>query len=297
MEYESFLPLAEFGDHEDAVEKVIFFSSGKKLLTLSEGHLALWNPLERVKLEEFRFDGKITHLSLWEERNQIICSFEDQGVQLLDLETKRAVYCFPKSLGEMRCLSFAKKEQLLAWVMDYELIIWNLKSLQQERKIVFPSREILSFAWSSKENGYAVGDEDGVLTFYDLDSSKKVWEIHLQGHPIRAIDFHDSDEFLTFAAGEEIHLRYRGSGGSMGELIGFEGSVHECCFDPLGNFVVAASFSGSGDETIRIFQVNTYHLIRTLECEDLSACALSPKGDLLIAGTKEGTLFSFGIAK
>lgn len=294
MDYQNFSQLNEFGDHESSVSQVVFFPYAKKFLSVSGEKVYIWDLVEKRILDTLHIPEQVNSVEVDSNEEKLLFSFREGGLQTWDIMSKKPLYLFPDREGDYKKISLTSDGRYLGVMDDFRILIYNTRSLRKEREQKF-SQEILSFSWSVKNDAYLVGSAEGNLSFWELDSARKIWEVYENGSPIRGTHFHKSNEYLCSQQWARLVVRFRGNGMEAAQLVGHEGEISHCFFEPLGLYVLSASLGENGDGTLRIFEMASKRLVNTIECESMTCLALSPDGKNVIAGTNEGTLVIFGI--
>ncbi len=297
MDYESFVALKDFGEHEDPISHVVFAPSGKYFLSTSEEHLVIWNSLELQPVEEFLFSSAVQAVQFTPEEKSLLVATEEKGLEFWNIEHKYPYYQFPEKDLDILSLTLSHDGKRLAILLPQRLIIFDLTTMRKERDQIFRGNDLTSFAWTAKDDAFLVADEEGILTLYELDSLRKIWQVSEAGNPVYQVDFHPNNEYLVSHQSTHGIMRFRGNGHLVEEFSPHEGNISHVFLEPFGLFVVTASGGEEGDHRIIFHEIASRIILRTFECDDLTDVSLSPKGSPLIAGKKDGTMTAFGIAK
>ena len=149
------------------------------------------------------------------------------------------------------------------------------------------------FGIAFKDNGTLIsGSIDNTLRAWDVTTNTQRWEQDV-GDSVYAVALPSHDpHFIAYGGNNnfDIRMRYSEDGDWRGKVVGHIAKVLSLAFKP-NSYLLA---SGSGDETIRIWDVGNSNrrLVRTLRghTEEVSSVAWSPDGRTLASGSFDGTV-------
>ena len=147
-----------------------------------------------------------------------------------------------------------------------------------------------------QDNGTLItGGHDFTLRAWDVTTGTQRWEQSVgSGIPAEAVAQPSHDPYFIAYGGQnnnDIRMRYSGDGSWRGKVVGHTSQVYSLAFKP-NSYLLA---SGSGDDTIRIWDVrdiNNLRHVRTLRghTDRVYCVAWSPNGRTLASGSRDGTV-------
>ncbi len=238
---------------------------------------------------------------------QILASgHDDKTMRLWDLNTKKLLRSFTGHSQAVRAIAFSPNEEILATASDDKTIkLWNVNTFQEICTLFGHSHAVKSVAFSSDGKLLASGSWDKTVKLWDVKTSQEICT--LSGHQLqvsavafssippdggilasasfdRTIRLWEVDRAFE-CVGELKNLRnYNFSS----ILSGHTWAVLTVAFSPDGKILA----SGSDDNTIRLWEVNTGQLICTLLGHSWSVVAVtfSTDGETLISGSRDKTV-------
>ncbi|HOK23808.1 MAG TPA: WD40 repeat domain-containing protein, partial [Candidatus Hydrothermia bacterium] len=122
-------------------------------------------------------------------------------------------------------------------------------------------------------------------------------EIYVQmGHAgsVNSVCFSPDRKYIASGSVDKtIKLWEASTGKLVRTFVGHESQVNSVCFSPDGNYIASGSgkweiFSGSYDNTIKLWEVSTGKLVRTFEGHKLgvNAVCFSPDGKYIASGSE-----------
>ncbi len=131
---------------------------------------------------------------------------------------------------------------------------------------------------------------DCTIKLWDLNTNRLAWTLQNHGIIVRSVAFNPAIANV-FASGDDnnnIKLRQVGSGQEICTLKGHTGwftGVSSVTFSPDAQILVSAG----GDKTVKVWDVNSQKIIKTLRGHDSRVCsvAISPDGKLIASGSTD----------
>ncbi len=238
---------------------------------------------------------------------QILASgHDDKTIRLWDLNTKKLLRSLTGHSQAVRAIAYSPNEEILATASDDKTIkLWNVNTFQEICTLFGHSHAVKSVAFSSDGKLLASGSWDKTVKLWDVKTSQEICT--LSGHQLqvsavafspippdgsilasasfdRTIRLWEVDQAFE-CVGELKNLRnYNFSSILSGHIW----AVLTVAFSPDGKILA----SGSDDNTIKLWEVNTGQLICTLVGHSWSVVAVtfSTDGEILISGSRDKTV-------
>ncbi|MDF5725797.1 MAG: serine/threonine protein kinase [Rhizonema sp. PD37] len=245
---------------------------------------------------------------------------DDKKIRLWDLETQKVIHTFVGHSQAVRSLAFSPDGKVLATASDDKTIkLWNLDTCQEIFTLCGHTHAVKSVAFSP----ISPSQEEYVpiLASGSWDKTIKIWNVNtgteictLTGHQLQvsAVAFSPQGELLASASLDrtirlwnisidsslptvsfqpillEKELKNRPQYTLLGTLSGHAWAVLTVAFSPDGKILA----TGSEDNTIKLWQVNTGKIIDTLPGHSWSVVALafSTDGEMLVSGSWDKTV-------
>jgi WD40 repeat protein len=146
-----------------------------------------------------------------------------------------------------------------------------------------------SVAYSPDGKRMAIGDSEGRLQVWDVQTSEVLllWQGH--GAMIRSVVYSPDGKFIASGSDDNtVKVWDGGSGSLLRTLEGHGNRVRSVIYSPDGKSIV----SGSGDKTVKVWDGKSGSLLRTLEDHGASVLSVvySPDGKSIASGSADHTV-------
>jgi len=233
--------------------------------------------------------------------SQILASGEDdKSIKLWDLKTQQLIANLKGHTQAITAVKFNPNGTILATASDDKTIkLWDIQTLTIIQTLSGHSHAVKSLAFHP-HGLLASGSWDKTIKIWDINTGK-IWDINtglelhtLTGHKLQvnAVAFSPQGEFLASASYDKtvrIWQIQNGKYNLLTTLLGHTWAVLTVAFSPTNQNLLA---TGSGDNTIKLWDINTGELISTLSGHSWSvvAVAFSTDGKMLISGSWDKTV-------
>jgi WD40 repeat protein len=313
--------------HADVITNVAVTPDGKRAVSAAYDHtLRIWD-VERGEvlhilqcLGEERYSVAITPdgqravsasndkaLKIWEiESGKLLSTFAGDTVLAITSDGQRLICGDGRTLligrldsgdvlqtiddygGRPVALSRDDKVLVAAGRYDHSLVVWDLDTGKELRRLRGHSSHVLAVALTPDGRQALSASRDGTLKLWDLAGVERA--VSNEGHEgVMAIAI-TPDGQRAVSAGWDWTLKVWDieGGRSLRNLEGHEGGVNAVAITPDGRRAVSAS----SDRTLKVWDLDGGQVLRTLEghLEDVIAVALTPDGQCAVSASSDHTL-------
>ena len=231
---------------------------------------------------------------------------DDKTIRFWDLNTKKVLWTFTGHSQAVKAIAYSPNEEILATASDDKTIkLWNVKTKQEICTLFGHSHAVKSVAFSSDGKLLASGSWDKTVKLWDVKTEKEICT--LRGHQLQvsAVAFSPipcSGGILASASFDRTvriwqvdqafeclaELKNLRNDNFASTLSGHAWAVLTVAFSPNGKILA----TGSDDNTIKLWEVDTGQLICTLLGHSWSVVAVtfSTDGEMLISGSRDKTV-------
>ena len=182
--------------------------------------------------------------------------------------------------GIVTCLAFSPDARwLVSGATNGLVTLWDIASRSAIKTFEGYSKSIVTVAFSFDGKMLLSGAEDGVLIAWDVDSGNQVWtDVEFAGKPCSALFVPFTEHLLWLTQHNSLKI--------CDPRLNYTEPVQSIAFSPDGLMIV------SGSHTVRLWEVGTGRLLRTLSGHSsyVWSVAFSPDGQTVASGSADNTV-------
>ncbi|OUL35397.1 serine/threonine protein kinase [Nostoc sp. T09] len=241
--------------------------------------------------------------------SKTLASGDDKIIRLWDLNTQKILATLSGHSQAVKSLAYSPDGKILATASDDNTIkLWDLNQFQEICTLVGHSHAVKSVAFSPDGQIIASGSWDKTIKLWDVNTGKAICT--LTGHrlQVNSVAFSLQGQLLASASFDrticlwqlpttEVLLKYNEATGEfknrpdctlLGTFSGHAWAVLTIAFSPDGKILA----TGSDDNTIKLWEVNTGQVITTLLGHSWSVVAVTftADGTMLISASRDRTV-------
>lgn len=238
-----------------------------------------------------------------------LASGDDKIIRLWDLNTQKVLATLSEHSQAVKSVAYSSDGKILATASDDQTIkLWDLNQFQEICTLVGHSHAVKSVAFSPDGQILASGSWDKTVKLWDVNTSKEIFT--LTGHKLQvsSVAFSPQGQLLASASFDrticlwqlpatEVLQKYSEATGEfknrpdftlLGTLSGHAWAVLTIAFSPDGKILA----TGSDDNTIKLWEVNTGQVITTLLGHSWSVVAVTftADGTMLVSASRDRTV-------
>jgi serine/threonine protein kinase len=240
---------------------------------------------------------------------KILASGDDKIIKLWDLNTQQVIATLSGHSQAIKSVAYSPDGKILATASDDQTIkLWDIDQLREIFTLIGHSHAVKSVAFRPDGQILASGSWDKTVKLWDVNTGKEICT--LTGHQLQvnSVAFSPQGQLLASASFDrtvslwkllsaEVLLKSQLSREQfknrpdctlVGNLSGHAWAVLTVAFSPDGKILA----TGSDDNTIKLWEVNTGQVITTLLGHSWSVVAVTftADGTMLISASRDRTV-------
>ncbi|MEH1936107.1 MAG: serine/threonine-protein kinase [Nostoc sp.] len=228
---------------------------------------------------------------------------DDKIVKLWDLNTQKVLASLSGHSQAVKSVAFSPDGQILATASDDKTIkLWQVETLEEICTLLGHSHAVKSVAFSPDGQILASGSWDKTVKLWDINTGTEICTMTGHQLQVNSVAFSPQGQLLASASydrtirlwqisaleSSQRELQNRPCYSLLSTLSGHAWAVLTVAFSPDGQILA----TGSDDNTIKLWEVNTGQLICTLVGHSWSvvAVAFTADGETLLSASCDKTV-------
>lgn len=151
--------------------------------------------VDLVRLGYSAIKSRQTYMSVSGDGNFIAFTYQDKTVKIFDIKANRFIKNFAGPYAEMFDVQLTATGKI-AFVSLFEVQIWDWKKERAIETYKLPF-EASKTAFSAKHNLLAIGQREGTVTIFNIESVKKITDISYKMHHVSALTIHPNGKSVV----------------------------------------------------------------------------------------------------
>jgi WD40 repeat protein/predicted Ser/Thr protein kinase len=228
---------------------------------------------------------------------------DDKNIKLWDLNTKKILASLSGHSQAVKSVAFSPNGKILATASDDKTIkLWQVEALEEICTLLGHSHAVKSVAFSPDGQILASGSWDKTIKVWDVNTGTEICTMTGHQLQVNSVAFSPQGKLLASASydrtirlwqipaseSSQKEFENRPCYSLLGTLSGHAWAVLTVAFSPDGKILA----TGSDDNTIKLWEVNTGQLICTLVGHSWSvvAVAFTADGETLLSASCDKTV-------
>ena len=247
--------------------------------------------------------SSLNALAISPDSNTLASASDHKIVKLWDLNTKKVLASLSGHSQAVKSVTFSPDGKILATASDDKTIkLWQIETLEEICTLLGHSHAVKSVAFSPDGQILASGSWDKTIKLWDVNTGTEICTMTGHQLQVNSVAFSPQGQLLASAsydrtirlwqipALESSHKEFqnRSCYSLLGTLSDHAWAVLTVAFSPDGKILA----TGSDDNTIKLWEVNTGQLICTLVGHSWSvvAVAFTADGETLLSASCDKTV-------
>ncbi|MCA2717734.1 hypothetical protein [Microcystis sp. M169S2] len=304
--------------HNELDLDVNFSPDGKTLVSGSgDKTIKLWNVETGQEIRTLKgHDDYVLSVNFSPDGKTLVSGSWDKTIKLWNVETGEEIRTLKGHNYYVISVNFSPDDKtLVSGSADNTIKLWNVETGQEIRTLKGHDYSVNSVNFSPDGKTLVSGSLDNTIKLWNVETGKEIRTLKGHDEPVNSVNFSPDGKTLVSISPEgktlvddsdedkTIKLWDVETGQEIRTLKGHDEPVNSVDFSPDGKTLVSSSFSwdkededtgmsGSGDKTIKLWNVETGQEIRTLKGHDdyVLSVNFSPDGKTLVSGSIDKTI-------
>ncbi|MBE8970250.1 serine/threonine protein kinase [Nostocales cyanobacterium LEGE 12452] len=244
--------------------------------------------------------SRVNALAISPDGHTLTSSGDDKNIKLWDLNSKKVLASLSGHSQAVKSVTFSPDGKILATASDDKTIkLWQVETLKEICTLLGHSHAVKSLAFSPNGQILASGSRDKTVKLWDVNTGTEICTIIGHQLQVNGVAFSPQGQLLASASydrtirlwqieSSQRELQNRPCYSLLSTLSGHAWAVLTVAFSPNGKILA----TGSDDNTIKLWEVNTGQLICTLVGHSWSvvAVAFTADGETLLSASCDKTV-------
>lgn len=272
--------------HLDGVCSSAFSHNGKKIVSVSYDHtIRLWN-LGQIHKEDVVNRHDVISFAVYNERIITYASM-DNIIHVWDIKTGKDIKILKGHKDSIKQIAISPDKKYIASASkDKTIRIWDVQTGKEIQSLFGHTESVNSIAFSPDGKQVVSASSDKTVRFWDVKSGKcnEVYKWH--NKKVNYISFSPNGKYVVSAsAGKTMCFLDTKKCLWYDPILKYV--VNTVSFNPSGDYIVSAS----NDSTIRIWDVETESVVKTIEGgNSVHSAFFSPSGKRIVSAHNDGTI-------
>ena len=242
----------------------------------------------------------VNTLAISPDSHTLASGSDDKNIKLWDLNTKKVLASLSGHSQAVKSVAFSPDGKILASASDDKTIkLWQVETLEEICTLLGHAHAVKSVAFSPDGQILVSGSWDKTIKLWDIYTGKEICTITGHQLQVNSVAFSPQGQLLASASydrtirlwqieGSQREIQNRPRYSLLSTLSGHAWAVLTVAFSPDGKILA----TGSDDNTIKLWEVNTGQLICTLVGHSWSvvAVAFTADGETLLSASCDKTV-------
>ncbi|MBG1267021.1 serine/threonine-protein kinase [Nostoc sp. WHI] len=231
--------------------------------------------------------SSVNTIAISPDGNTLASGGDDKNIKLWNLNTKKFLTSLLGHFQPVTSVAFSPNGQILATASDDKTIkLWQIETLEEVCTLLGHSHIVKSVAFSPNGQILASGSWDKTIKLWDVNTGAEICTIIGHQLQVNSVAFSPQGQILASASydrtirlwqiptfADDLHREFKNRPcySLLSTLSGHAWAVLTVAFSPDGQILA----TGSDDNTIKLWEVNTGQLISTLLSHSWSVVAVA----------------------
>lgn len=288
--------------HSNWIWSLSFSPDGQTIVSGSEdGTVRQWNVTTGECLRILAgHTGEVSSVTFSPDGQAIASGSADFTIRLWDANTGECLQVFLGHNHQVRSVAFSRDGEIIASGSSDSIIrLWKVSTGEPLRVLSGHTSQVWTVAFSPHKNILASGSYDQTIKLWDINTGQCLKTLTGHSSMVWSIAFSPDGQILASGSDDQtVKLWDINTGQCLKTLTGHHSIVWSVAFSPippsppLERGVGGILASGSEDQTVKLWDLHTKQVIRTLQgyAMQVWSVAFSPDGKILASANTGSVL-------